>query len=78
LADAVEKVDVAMPKRNNRIGEADILNRSCAFDAYLESILLQDPLKIFFRQHWPVCDMRPIENNVCFRVNCGRDLLTVR
>ena len=31
------------PARNYRISSADILNRSCAFHADLESILLEDP-----------------------------------
>jgi hypothetical protein len=30
------------PTRNNRIKEADFLNRSCAFDAGFESMLLGD------------------------------------
>src|SRR5262249_15517557 len=30
---------------------ASFLNRTCAYGARLESILLADPLKIFFRQH---------------------------
>ena len=33
------------------------MNLSCAFDAYLESILLADPLEIFFRQHRPEGDI---------------------
>ena len=37
--------------RNNRIIESDFWNRSCAFEACLELILLGDPLKIFFQQH---------------------------
>src|SRR5215472_7941743 len=49
--DAVEKVGATLTTRNNRIAQAGFLNRSCAFDARLESILLEDPLKIFFRQH---------------------------
>jgi hypothetical protein len=57
VADAVEKVCRKMPARNNRIEGTDILNRSCAFDAYLESIFLEEPLKIFFRQHRPVCEI---------------------
>src|SRR3972149_2762630 len=40
LTDAVEKVDDMPPSRNNRIMGADFLNRSCAFDARLESMLL--------------------------------------
>src|SRR6516164_4370591 len=47
-ADAVEKVGATLTTRNNRIAQAGFLNRSCAFDARLESILLEDPLKIFF------------------------------
>src|SRR5262252_5788708 len=51
LTDAVEKVGATLPTRNNRIAQAGFLNRSCAFAARLESILLEDPLKIFFRQY---------------------------
>jgi hypothetical protein len=53
LTDAVEKVLGMAALRNNRIIESDFLNRSCAFEACLELILLGDPLKIFFRQHRP-------------------------
>src|SRR5262249_8393618 len=49
--DAVEKVGATLTTRNNRIVQAGFLNRSCAFDARLESILLEDPLKIFFREY---------------------------
>ena len=49
--DAVEKVSATLTTRNNGIAQAGFLNRSCAFDARLESILLGDPLKIFFRQY---------------------------
>jgi hypothetical protein len=41
--DAVEKVRSMPPTRNNRIKETDFLNRSCAFDAGFESMLLGDP-----------------------------------
>src|SRR5215831_7113216 len=51
LTDAVEKVGATLTTRNNRIAQAGFLNRSCAFDARLESILLEDPLKIFFRRY---------------------------
>jgi hypothetical protein len=43
LDDAVEKVRSMPPTRNNRIKETDFLNRSCAFDAGFESMLLGDP-----------------------------------
>src|SRR5262252_10856098 len=56
-ADAVEKVGATLPTRNNRIAQAGFLNRSCAFAARLESILLEDPLKIFFRQYRPKGDL---------------------
>ena len=55
--DAVEKVGATLTTRNNRIAQAGFLNRSCAFDARLESILLEDPLKIFFRQYRPEGDV---------------------
>src|SRR5262252_4993844 len=57
MTDAVEKVGATLTTRNNRIAQAGFLNRSCAFDARLESILLEDPLKIFFRQHRPIADL---------------------
>jgi hypothetical protein len=40
LTDTVEKVLGMAPLRNNRIIESDFLNRSCAFEACLELILL--------------------------------------
>jgi hypothetical protein len=43
LTDAVEKVGDTPAARNNRIIGGNFLNRTCAFDAYLESILLTDP-----------------------------------
>src|SRR6266699_949465 len=39
------------PARNKRIMGAEFLNRSCAFDARLESMLLGAPLKSLFQQH---------------------------
>src|SRR5215813_1925826 len=56
LTDVVEKVGATLTTRNNRIAQAGFLNRSCAFAARLESILLEDPLKIFFRQYRPIGD----------------------
>src|SRR5215472_9439323 len=56
LTDAVEKVGATLPTRNNRIAQAGFLNRSCAFAARLESILLEDPLKIVFRQYQSKCE----------------------
>src|SRR5215471_20259628 len=53
LADAVEKVCGILLTCNNRIIGVDFLNRTCAFDAVFESILLREPPKIFFRQHRP-------------------------
>jgi len=44
------------PARNYRISGDDILNRSCAFHAGLESILLGDPSKILFQQYRPKAD----------------------
>src|SRR5450759_5182134 len=43
MTDAVEKGRGMPPARNYRISGDDILNRSCAFHAGLESILLGDP-----------------------------------
>jgi hypothetical protein len=44
--------------RNNRIIEGGVLNRTCEFDAGVESMLLKDPLKILFQQHRPVAEVR--------------------
>jgi hypothetical protein len=41
--DSVEKVRDTPAARNNRIIGGNPLNRTCAFDAFLESILLTDP-----------------------------------
>jgi len=57
MTDAVEKVPGMPPARNKRIMGAEFLNRSCAFDARLESMLLGDPLKILFQQHRPIPDL---------------------
>src|SRR5262252_2693308 len=47
--DAVEKVGATLTTRNNRIAQAGFLNRSCAFDARLELILLRrSPQNPFF------------------------------
>src|ERR1700680_3324031 len=43
--DTVEKVPGMSPARNKRIMGVEFLNRSCAFDARLESMLLGDPPK---------------------------------
>jgi hypothetical protein len=40
MTDAVEKVGGMPRSHNNRIMDSDSVNRSCAFDARLESILL--------------------------------------
>jgi hypothetical protein len=45
--DAVEKVRRILLVRNNRIIGVDCLNRTCAFDAHFESILLRDPPHFF-------------------------------
>src|SRR5262249_6041789 len=57
LTDTVEKVPGKWQPRNNRIVGTSFLNRTCAVDARLESILLGDPLKIFFRQYRPEPDL---------------------
>jgi hypothetical protein len=46
--DAVEKVRGIQLTRNNRIIGLDFLNRTCAFEAHFESILLREPPKSFF------------------------------
>jgi hypothetical protein len=48
LIDAVEKVRGILLTRNNRIVGLDSLNRTCAFEAHFESILLRDPPKNLF------------------------------
>src|SRR5215470_18684206 len=55
-----KKFGATLTTRNNRIAQAGFLNRSCAFDARLESILLEEPLKIFFRQHRPIADINKV------------------
>jgi hypothetical protein len=57
MTDAVEKGHGAVSVRNNRIGSNDLLNRCCAFDACLESMLRGKPSKIFFQQHRPKADV---------------------
>jgi hypothetical protein len=47
-ADAVEKVRGMPAERNNRISGASFLNRTCAYGARLESILLADPPQNLF------------------------------
>src|SRR5215831_19225382 len=59
LADGVEKVCGTQSARNNRIRIVDVLIRSCAFEARLESILLGASLKIPFQQDRPKGDVRP-------------------
>jgi hypothetical protein len=46
--DTVEKVLGMAAQRNNRIIESDFLNRSCAFESFLELILLGDPPENLF------------------------------
>src|SRR5262249_35559193 len=58
--DAVEKVLGIAALRNNRIMADDFLTPSCVFGAYLELILLGDPLKFFFRKYRPKRDIRDI------------------
>src|SRR5687767_5970073 len=43
--------------RNNRILGANFLNRSCAFDAHLESMLLGSSVKTPFRRHRRCADI---------------------
>jgi hypothetical protein len=57
VTDAVEKVGGILLMRNNRIIRVDFLNGTWAFDAHLESMLLREPPKIFFRQHRPTADI---------------------
>src|SRR5215471_13536228 len=73
MTDAVEKVGATLTTRNNRIAQAGFLNRSCAFDARLESILLEDPLKIFFRQHRPIGDVWSVRVWSCRHPKCCAD-----
>jgi hypothetical protein len=48
VTDAVEKVRGTLLTRNNRIILVDFSNRTCAFHADFESILLRDHPKSFF------------------------------
>ena len=47
MTDAVEKVLGILLTRNNRIIGLDFLNRTCAFEAHFESILLSLTLANF-------------------------------
>ena len=77
-ADAVEKVRRIPLTRNNRIIGVDFLNRTCAFEAHFESILLRDPPKIFFRQHRPIADNRGPFGDAGNRIAFNRKLPTGR
>ena len=58
--------------RNKRIVDADFLNRSCAFDARLESKLLGQTLKILFRQHRSLAAVSVAWGAVGFASESGR------
>ena len=67
--DAVEKVRGILLTRNNRIVGVDFLNRTCAFDAHFESILLRDPPKSFFDSIGQKRLWRPFDRRVCSTSN---------
>jgi hypothetical protein len=48
LTDAVEKVRGTSDKRNNKIINDDLLHRTCALDARIDSILLREPPQNLF------------------------------
>jgi hypothetical protein len=62
LTDAVEKVRGLPSLRNNRIRRACLANQCCPNGADLESILLGEVPKIFFRQHRPGAALSRAEN----------------
>ena len=75
MADAVEKVGAILLEWNNRIIGVDFLNRTCAVDAQFESMLLREPLKIFFRQRGSSWPFRPRRQHVrCTADSCTADL----
>jgi hypothetical protein len=54
--DAVDKVGDEQRAGNNRIQVPSFLNRYCAPDSYLDSMLLTRPSKNVYRQHRSVAD----------------------
>jgi hypothetical protein len=57
LTDAVDKVGDERRAGNNRIQVPSFLNRYCAPDSYLDSMLLTRPSKNVYRQHRPIADI---------------------
>jgi len=57
LTDAVDKVGDERRVGNNRIQVPSFLNRYCAPDSYLDSMLLTRPSKNVYRQHRPKRDI---------------------
>src|SRR6266446_4081090 len=67
--DAVEKGGGIQPAHNNRIMGASFLNRSCGFDARVESMLLGAPPQNLFQQQrsfFPVFPFPARNTDVCF------------
>ena len=58
MTDAVDKVGDEQRAGNNRIQVPSFLNRYCAPDSYLDSMLLTRPSKNVYRQHRPNADIR--------------------
>src|SRR5665648_996936 len=66
MTDAVDKVGDEQRAGNNRIQMPSFLNRYCAPDSYLDSMLLIRPSKNVYRQHRSKADMTPTTANVGF------------
>src|ERR1039457_3487007 len=56
MTDAVDKVGDEQPAGNNRIQVPSFLNRYCAPDSYLDSMLLTRPSKNVYRQHRSIAE----------------------
>jgi hypothetical protein len=63
--DAVDKVDDEQRAGNNRIQVPSFLNRYCAPDSHLDSMLLTRPSKNVYRQHRSFCDIGVLLRDVC-------------
>jgi hypothetical protein len=59
--DAVDKVGDEQRAGNNRIQLPSFLNRYCAPDSYLDSMLLTSPSKKVYRQHRLLTPQHPVE-----------------
>jgi hypothetical protein len=75
--DAVDKVGDEQRAGNNRIQVPSFLNRYCAPDSYLDSMLLTRPSKNVYRQHRSVADMMARSRHVRFTPDSGHSSVQV-